>query len=73
MKRVADELGSKPMSLYRYLASKDELLALMIDLAGGVPPRAAPGETWREGLERWARHYRSARPARRGGRPPWDG
>src|SRR3954453_8115424 len=30
MKRVADELGSKPMSLYRYVAAKDELLALMI-------------------------------------------
>jgi AcrR family transcriptional regulator len=60
MKRVADELGSKPMSLYRYLGSKEELLALMIDLAGGVPPQAPPGETWRAGLERWARHYRGA-------------
>lgn len=60
MKRVADELGSKPMSLYRYIGSKEELLALMIDLAGGVPPPPAPRETWRDGLERWARHYRDA-------------
>ena len=60
MKRVADELGSKPMSLYRYVASKEELLALMIDLAGGVPPPPAPDEDWRDGLERWARHYRDA-------------
>jgi AcrR family transcriptional regulator len=60
MKRVADELGSKPMSLYRYVGSKEELLALMIDLAGSVPPPPAPGETWRDGLERWARHYRGA-------------
>jgi AcrR family transcriptional regulator len=60
MKRVADELGSKPMSLYRYLGSKEELLALMIDRAGGVPPSPPPGETWRAGLERWARHYRDA-------------
>ena len=38
MGRVAAELGSSPMSLYRYVAAKDELLALMIDAAVGAPP-----------------------------------
>jgi AcrR family transcriptional regulator len=57
MARVAGELGSSPMSLYRYVAAKDELLALMIDAALGSPPAAAAGEGWREGLSRWAWAY----------------
>ena len=41
MGRVAGELGSSPMSLYRYVDAKDELLALMVDAAlGPVPPPA---------------------------------
>jgi AcrR family transcriptional regulator len=54
MSRVAADLGVSTMSLYRYVAAKDELLALMADLAYEPPPRPAPGEGWREGLERWA-------------------
>jgi AcrR family transcriptional regulator len=55
MGRVAAELGAATMSLYRYVAAKDELLALMVDAAAGPPP-APPtgGEGWREGLSRWA-------------------
>jgi hypothetical protein len=37
MNRVAAELGAAPMSLYRYVASKDELLALALDTALGAP------------------------------------
>jgi AcrR family transcriptional regulator len=56
MSRVAAELGASTMSLYRYVAAKDELLALMADAAGGPPPAArAADEGWREGLSRWAR------------------
>jgi len=56
MSRIAAELGVSTMSLYRYVAAKDELLALMVDAAfDPPPPRPAPGEGWREGLERWAR------------------
>jgi AcrR family transcriptional regulator len=33
MGRVAADLGVSTMSLYRYVGSKDELLALMADLA----------------------------------------
>jgi AcrR family transcriptional regulator len=60
MSRVATELGTAPMSLYRYVAAKDELLALMVDAAYGLPPAGPPaawpaGDTgWRAGLSRWA-------------------
>lgn len=59
MGRVAKELGASAMSLYRYVASKDELLALMIDGAFGQVavegPIQEPAEgTWRERLKRWA-------------------
>jgi AcrR family transcriptional regulator len=55
MSRVAADLGVSTMSLYRYVAAKDELLALMADLAYEPPPaRPGPEEGWREGLTRWA-------------------
>jgi AcrR family transcriptional regulator len=54
MNRVAKQLGTGAMSLYRYVASKEELLALMIDAAiGSVPKTPATGD-WRERLEGWA-------------------
>jgi hypothetical protein len=52
------ELGAGPMSLYRYVDAKDELLALMVDAAGGTPPPRPDGELdWRAGLTRWAWGY----------------
>jgi AcrR family transcriptional regulator len=55
MARVAKELDTSTMSLYRYVAAKNELLALMVDGALGRPPAADdPNETWRAGLSRWA-------------------
>jgi AcrR family transcriptional regulator len=55
MGRVAAELGAAPMSLYRHLSAKEELLELMTDAAWGDPPAApAAGEEWRAGLARWA-------------------
>ncbi|MEU0537979.1 TetR/AcrR family transcriptional regulator [Amycolatopsis tolypomycina] len=55
MGRVAKELGASAMSLYRYLGSKDELLALMIDGAFNRFDATEPtGGTWRARLERWA-------------------
>jgi AcrR family transcriptional regulator len=55
MGRVAADLGVSTMALYRYVAAKDELLALMVDAtAASVPAAPAPGESWREGLSRWA-------------------
>ncbi len=60
MTRVAAELGVGTMSLYRYVAAKDELLTLMVDGALGMPPPAPPGEDWRSGLRRWAVGVRDA-------------
>jgi AcrR family transcriptional regulator len=66
MGRVAAELGAAPMSLYRYVAAKDDLLALMVDAAYGPPPTgpASSGPAgdagWRAGLSRWAWAMRAA-------------
>jgi AcrR family transcriptional regulator len=60
MTRVAAEVGVGTMSLYRYVAAKDELLTLMVDSALGAPPAASPGEDWRAGLTRWAVGVRGA-------------
>jgi AcrR family transcriptional regulator len=55
MGRVATSLGAAPMSLYRHVSNKEELLRLMVDAAwGDSPGPLAPGETWRDGLSRWA-------------------
>ena len=67
MGRVATELGAAPMSLYRHVSAKEELLRLMVDAAwGDSPGPLAPGETWRDGLSRWAWAIRAS--ARR---HPW--
>jgi AcrR family transcriptional regulator len=56
MSRVASELGTSAMSLYRYVASKDELIMLMIDGAfGQVTVEEPTAGTWRERLREWAR------------------
>ena len=57
MARVAQELGTATMSLYRYVSAKDELLVLMVDAALGAPGPADPRSGWREGLSRWTWDY----------------
>src|SRR4051794_2958688 len=55
MARVAKELGSSTMALYRYVPAKDDLLTLMVDTALGPAPQAHQAEGgWRAGLQRWA-------------------
>jgi AcrR family transcriptional regulator len=56
MRRVATELGVGTMSLYRYVASKEDLLDLAFDAAYGelTLPAAPPGD-WRAGM-RWLAH-----------------
>jgi AcrR family transcriptional regulator len=67
MGRVAAELGTAPMSLYRHVSAKEELLTLMVDAAWDEAPQdPVPGEGWRAGLSRWAWALRAA--ARR---HPW--
>lgn len=53
MQRVAESLGFTTMSLYRYVANKDELLLLMIGADWLLPPRRPTGEDWRENLRAW--------------------
>lgn len=52
MRRIATELGAAPMSLYRHVNSKDELLMSMMDSVFGEEPLPArPPRGWRARLE----------------------
>jgi AcrR family transcriptional regulator len=69
MQRIADELDATKMSLYRYLPSKAELTAVMLDTAIGAAPEAADsGDSgdWRMLLAAWATQMHSGFAAR-----PW--
>ncbi|MFF9560571.1 TetR/AcrR family transcriptional regulator [Streptomyces albus] len=56
MRRVAAELGASTMALYRHVASKEDLVALMVEAAlTEVPLPDTPPKDWRHGLERAAR------------------
>jgi AcrR family transcriptional regulator len=58
MRRLADELGTGPASLYRYIASREELLVELTDrLIGEL---SAPDESlgWRATVEQLARELR---------------
>ncbi|QEO09634.1 TetR/AcrR family transcriptional regulator [Protaetiibacter larvae] len=55
MSSVATALGFTPMSLYRYITSKDDLLVLMQERGIGLPPeRVLEADGWRAGLHTWA-------------------
>src|SRR3954471_7120434 len=54
MARVAERLGFTTMSLYRHVASKDELVTRMLDRALGIAP-PLDFVDWRGGLDAWAR------------------
>lgn len=58
MSSVAERLGVAPMSLYRYVGSKDELLVLMADAAVPDPPAPGKGQSWRDYLTAWTRAHR---------------
>jgi len=75
MRRIARELGSGTMSLYWHVASKDELLDLMIDVIVGEAQAPEPSGDWRADLRanacatrdalhrhRWAVNFMSTRP-----------
>ncbi|MFG1710911.1 GntR family transcriptional regulator [Nonomuraea sp. M3C6] len=52
MRRLAAELGVGPMSLYRHVANRDELVTQMVDEVFGEPELPVPGpEGWRAKLE----------------------
>ncbi|MFD6161089.1 TetR/AcrR family transcriptional regulator [Nocardia sp. NPDC060256] len=53
--KIAETLGVTPMSLYRHIGSKEELLVLMGDAGTGPPPTfPAPEDDWRPALREWA-------------------
>ena len=55
MARVAKELGFTTMSLYRYVASKDELLQLMFNASAfGAESIVLEGDDWRSRLRSWS-------------------
>jgi AcrR family transcriptional regulator len=61
MARVAEDLGFTTMSLYRYVASKDELLQLMWNAsARDVEDLVLAGHDWRSRLRSWAIAQREA-------------
>jgi AcrR family transcriptional regulator len=54
MRRVADELGTGPASLYWHVASKDALIDLIIDRVAGEVPLPEPDPArWQEQLREW--------------------
>jgi AcrR family transcriptional regulator len=56
MQRVSRAVGVTTMALYRYFSSKTELIDLMIEIAGGPPPKLDALERgWRPRLAEWAR------------------
>lgn len=50
MAAVAARLGYTPMSLYRYVTAKDDLILLMQEEATGLPPEPGDGD-WRARLD----------------------
>ncbi|MFF2549365.1 TetR/AcrR family transcriptional regulator [Nocardia sp. NPDC058058] len=54
MGRIAKELGFTPMSLYRYVDSKDTLIEILHDRIIGPPPQLPADAGWRANLRAWA-------------------
>lgn len=66
MRRLADELGTGPASLYRHVSSRDDLLVEVADLVLGELDAPDPGLHWREALERLAHDLRRVLVGHRG-------
>ena len=58
MRRLADELGTGPASLYRHVASREELLVEVADRVLGELPAPDPALGWRDALEQLAHGLR---------------
>ncbi|PSL00087.1 TetR family transcriptional regulator [Murinocardiopsis flavida] len=59
MRKVAAELGSGTMSLYRYVANKEQLYALMCDTVLAAEPAPARSGDWRADLRALAESERA--------------
>jgi AcrR family transcriptional regulator len=60
IRKVADELGTAPMTLYRHVASKDELLDGMVDVVFDEMYVPAIGGDWKAELRRRGLSARTA-------------
>ena len=60
MRRIARDLRVGAMSLYWYVASKDELHQLMLEAVHGEIEAPEPSGDWRADLAGYARDYRAA-------------
>jgi AcrR family transcriptional regulator len=66
MRRLADELGTGPASLYAHVSGKDELLQLLIDRVAGEVPHIEPDpERWQEQVKEYLRAVRKVLVAHR--------
>jgi AcrR family transcriptional regulator len=54
MRRLALELGVEAMTLYYYVANKDEILSGIVDLVHGEIELPAPADPWRPAIRRTA-------------------
>jgi len=55
MRRLAQELGVEAMSLYYYVANKDEILNGIVEVVVGEIELPPPGTDWKAGLRRTAK------------------
>ena len=67
IRSLAQRLGAKPMSLYHYVANKEEILDGLVDLVFAEIELPEPSGRWREEM---AKRARSARAVLR--RHPWS-
>jgi AcrR family transcriptional regulator len=66
MRRLADELGTGPASLYRHVSSRDELLVEVADLVLGELEAPDPALHWRDAIEQLAHSLRKVLVGHRG-------
>lgn len=59
IRRLADELGVKPMSIYHHVPGKEAILDGMVDLVFAEIDAPRPGEPWRGELRRRALSVRT--------------
>ncbi|MFD8546344.1 TetR/AcrR family transcriptional regulator [Streptomyces sp. NPDC059649] len=60
MRRIAAEIGTGAMSLYRYVPSRDDLIELMADhLMGEIDITDIPSDDWRAALTGYANELRA--------------
>ncbi|MET3370474.1 TetR/AcrR family transcriptional regulator C-terminal domain-containing protein [Arthrobacter sp. M2012083] len=60
IRTLAQSMGTKPMSLYYYVANKDEILDGIVDMVFSEIEMPAPGGDWRAEMQRRAHGVRSA-------------